>query len=187
MRGMSVESRAFIHLLQHELTTSPDDADRLWEEHTYWTRFMLGDGASRRAGDFGAIGRVGKLLGYHLQAEYFRVDQVWYTEPVIGDWHIDGYFEHENSIARLEETVRKLLQLGPGLKVVITYPDLDDRDECLESVRELIRNRHGTSSDTRLAVVFGFLAEKRMRLEGYEFDGMGRCARVDALRGSPQS
>lgn len=39
---------------------------------------MLGTGKSRKKGDFGLIGRIGQKFGYEIQAEWMRLDQVWY-------------------------------------------------------------------------------------------------------------
>jgi hypothetical protein len=178
---MSVEARAFLRLLQVEMTALPDGAGALWSNDKYWTRSMVGDGATRKAAqpDYGAVGRVGAKLGYKRQAEYLRIDQIWYQEERPPNWTIEAYIEHENSLGRLDMTVRKLLSVGPGLKVLVTYPGAR-KDHALDATERLLRERHGTSPDGRIFLVFGALDRERdrMRLEGHEFDGLGRRCSV---------
>jgi len=97
---------------------------------------------------------------------------------VPSDWLIEAFIEHENDVRRAEETVRKLLQLGPGLKVLVTYPRRDAEADWVSQFAELIRTRHGTSSETRLVIVFGYLEAGGVKWAGWDIDGLGRCASV---------
>lgn len=157
-----------------------DNLNRTWETSKEWTEFMVGSRISRAQEDYGVLGRIGTYLGYQLQSEYLRVDQIWYFSPPNdeSDWDIDAFLEHENDPRRLKETVRKLLQLGPGLKVVITYPDQNRVDESVNSVANLIETRFGTPTDTRFLLVFGSLQEDSIHWIGYEFDGLGRTCQL---------
>jgi hypothetical protein len=79
---MSVQSRAFLRLFSDEVRSSlvnPEDTRRRWNSSPEWSALMLGSAESRRNADFGVLGRIGRSLGYALQAEYLRVDQIWYT------------------------------------------------------------------------------------------------------------
>jgi hypothetical protein len=161
---------------------NPEDTQRRWNSSPEWSTFMLGSGETRKsaARDFGVIGRIGRSLGYELQAEYLRVDQIWYTlnPDAAEDWRIEAFLKHENKYKHLPETVRKLLELGAGLKVAITYPPIASKAELLAKVSRLIRERHGMPPDSCLTVIFGFLdgAQSIVSWEAHEFDGMGRVS-----------
>lgn len=148
-----------------------------WHDSRWWTEMMVGSALSRKShSDFGALGAIGRRLGYLPQAEYLKLDQIWYFVPGQdkNDWHIDTYFEHEHNCAKLPELVRKLLTLGSGLKVAITYPPESRREELLVEVGSQIATRYGVADDTRLLVVFGFLEGTDVAWEGFQFDGRGR-------------
>ena len=178
---MSVEGRAFLKLLRDTATASLISVPNLpaaWDSAGEWSKFMLGSRETRAAGDFGVIGRLGQALGYSLQAEYFRIDQIWYSSPPTAseDWLIDAFIEHENNPRRVPETFRKLLQLGPGLKVMITYPSEDSATMFVDSVTGLIQKRFGTAPDARILLIFGFLRSNSVDWQGHEFDGLGRLS-----------
>jgi hypothetical protein len=182
---MSVQSRALLKLFSDEVRAAlvnPEDTRRRWHSYTEWSTLMLGSGETRNsaARDFGVIGRVGLTLGYKCQAEYLRVDQIWYASnpDAPEDWWIEAFLEHENNFKRLAMTVRKLLELGAGLKVAITYPPVASKAELLATVSRLISERHGTLPDSRLTLIFGFLDSEQSIIswEAHEFDGMGRIS-----------
>jgi hypothetical protein len=182
---VSVQSRAFLKIFSDEVRAAllnPEDTGRRWNSSPEWSTLMLGSSETRKsaARDFGIIGRVGRSLGYELQAEYLRVDQIWYTinPDAPEDWRIEAFLEHENNHKRLAETVRKLLELGAGLKVAITYPPVASKAELLSTVSRLIKERHGTPPDSRLTVIFGFLDGEHsiVSWEAHELDGMGRIS-----------
>ena len=137
---------------------------------------MLGSSHTRAANDHGVLGRIGQSLGYLLQAEYFRVDQIWYSAPPTktDDWIIEAFVEHENEISRVPETIRKILQLGSGLKVLVTYPEGMDVERIVANVSALITSRYGTAHDSRILLVLGQLTTLIPVWSGYEFDGLGR-------------
>ena len=114
------------------------------------------------------------------QAEYLRVDQIWYTDSSSdpGDWLIEAFIEHENEISRAEETARKLLQLGPGLKVFISYPMSRPAHYFIERLAHLVRTRHGTPGDIRLLIVLGTLKNRSVTWSAYEIDGLGRASAI---------
>jgi hypothetical protein len=180
---MSAQARAFLRLFSEEVRAvlvNPEETKRRWNSATEWSTLMVGSSETRKAGDFGVLGRIGRSLGYHLQAEYLRVDQIWYVlnPDAPDDWRIEAFLEHENNPKRLAETVRKLLELGAGLKVAITYPPSAMKQELLDGVSRLIGQRYGTPPDSRVAVIFGFLddSESLVSWEAHEFDGMGRIS-----------
>jgi hypothetical protein len=180
---MSIQSRAFLKLFRDEVQSALAESGnfmRLWNSARDWTGLMLGTGTSRASAGFGVLGNIGRNLGYQLQAEYLRVDQIWYTTSpeTPNDWRIEAFIEHENDVGRLPETIRKLLELGPGFKVAIVYPDPSEKKDALAEITRLIENRYGTPADSRVSVVFGFLDEGKAGVlwEAFEFDGVGRVS-----------
>jgi hypothetical protein len=180
---MSVQSRAFLKLFSDETRAAlvdPKETPRKWHSCPEWSAIMLGSGGTRKTPlrDFGVLGRIGRSLGYELQAEYLRVDQIWYTvnPEDAGDWRIEAFLEHENNFKRLPETVRKLLELGAGLKVAITYPPAATKGDLLAAIARLIKDRHGTPPDSRVTVIFGFIEGETVFWEAHELDGMGRIS-----------
>lgn len=176
---MSVEGRAFLKLLRDEVSAavpSLPDLKGTWESSARWTEFMLGSPSTRAGGRFGVLGQVGRSVGYQIQAEYLRVDQIWYDSPPSSpdDWLIEAFVEHENDVRRVPETIRKILQLGPGLKVLVTYPESVPAETLVTRVSELIRKRYGTPPDSRLLLVLGRLASPLPLWRAHEFDGLGR-------------
>lgn len=144
---------------------------------------MLGDGPSRNTSDdYGILGCLGKKLGYKIQAEYLRVDQIWYTSPShdSSDWRIDAFIEHENDCRRLLETVRKLLQIGNGLKVIITYQYENKISDEIMSVQKLISERFDNPVGSPIIIVFGTSDNEcsYVNWEAHEFDSIGRVSSV---------
>lgn len=177
---MSAEGRMFLRLLADHVARrmKGENVAQRWNQYRWWTEMMLGSSASRRPPlkDFGVLGAMAQLLGYTPQAEYLRVDQIWYFGPGQdkSDWLIDAYLEHEHNAKKLPELVRKLLAIGGGLKVAITYLDGTAPDALLSQVGAQISARYGVADDMRLLVAFGFLANANLEWEGYMFDGRGR-------------
>lgn len=176
---MSVEGRAFLKLFREQVATALPSVANLrqtWDASAKWTEFMLGSSERRATDDHGVLGSVGKTLGYHIQSEYFRVDQIWYsTLPTDKkNWIIEAFIEHENNVTRLPEMVRKVLQLGSGLKVLVTYPEGALVDKLVERTSQQVTQRYGTAPDARILLVLGELAATKPVWFGYEFDGLGR-------------
>jgi hypothetical protein len=180
---MSVEGRAFLSLFREHVNPSLASLPNIhvsWDSAREWTDIMLGSSRTRAVQDHGLIGKVGKSLGYSIQAEYFRVDQVWYSSSKTDadDWIIEAFIEHENEISRVPETIRKILQLGSGLKVLVTYPERTDVEKIVRRVSDQIKSRYGTAPDSRLLLVFGRLANALPIWSAYEFDGLGRVVEL---------
>ena len=183
---MSLEGRAFLRLLTTEVAVNLPrlpNFQAAWNSSRDWTTFMLGSGETRSAGDFGVLGIMAASLGYRVEAEYLRVDQIWYSHHKDKeDWEIDVFIEHENDDSRLAETVRKCLQLAQGTKVVITYPDRHGELQLREIAQTIVKNRYGVSPDARLLLILGFLEQKTLRWKGFEIDGLGREVAIEAMR-----
>ena len=179
---MSVESRAFLNLLREQIRGAVIEGQllgELFDSNSPWTEFMLGSGQSRITDNYGILGKIGRLLGYKVQAEYLRVDQIWYSETSSREeWSIEAFLEHENNVDRLPETVRKLLQLGPGLKVVISYPKRADFQKRADEIGSVVAQRFGTLPETRILLIFGFWESPSLYWQGFEIDGVGRVAPV---------
>ena len=130
----------------------------------------------------GYLAESGAPSGTKFRPSTFRVDQIWYivNPDDEQDRRIEVFVEHENDSRRLAETVRKLLELGPGLKVVVTYPPLASKSDLLSQMSRLIQQRYGTPADSRVTVVFGFLYEHDATVlwEAHELDGMGRISGI---------
>ena len=180
---MSVEGRAFLKLFRDEVNSGLASVSHIsarWESSPQWTDVMLGSSSTRAVKDHGLLGKVGVSLGYAVQAEYFRVDQVWYCASDINpnDWIIEAFIEHENDISRVPETIRKIMQLGPGLKVLVTYPEGMEVEKIIRRISDQIKSRYGTAPDSRLLLVLGRLTTTLPTWYGYEFDGLGRVIRL---------
>lgn len=188
---MSTEGRMFLRLLADAVVgrMKSEDVPQRWSDaygRPWWTEMMVGSSTTRSAPkkDFGALGDMAERLGYTPQAEYLRIDQIWYfvPNPNEPEWIADAYLEHENDSRKLLELVRKLLNISGGLKVVITYPSEERREDLLDQVGTLISARYGVSDDMRLLVVFGFLGNADIEWEGYMFDGRGRRISLHGVR-----
>lgn len=153
---------------------------KIYEEDKIWTAKMLGTGPSRKKGDFGLIGRVGQKFGYNIQAEWRRIDQVWFhwlpkpkgwKEP---PWKNDVVVEHENNIDRLEYTFFKFEEISAPLKVGIFYTNDEDEEKFLQKCREMILKQVSSYPGGVYLIIFGFCEEdKRVYWHGYEIDFKG--------------
>jgi len=107
---------------------------------------MLGTSSSRKKGDFGLLGEIGKKFGYKIQAEWMKIDQVWYyylPKPqgwMQTPWKTDVVIEHENDPSNIEYVINKLIEVCAPLKICFFYPGEEDEDDALYRISEIIKN-----------------------------------------------
>jgi hypothetical protein len=134
------------------------------------------------------------LLCYH--SDYYSLDTVFYKEddlvpgrPEVSYWlrDIRVAFEHENNFnSGLYREVSNLLITNCDLKVLVTYPN-DDGREQLDYLRKVIqgsRQSQTISDDECFLVIFGF--ESDFSWDGYVYkqDNWKREA-ADAISKQP--
>lgn len=160
-----------------------------WEKNFYKRKFrtaeMLGTGKSREKGDFGIFGRIGKKFGYDPQAEWMRIDQIWYywlPKPEKWDdapWKTDVAIEHGNEIDDFEYTIFKFGEVSAPLKVGVFYPDEEDEDDLLRKCSEMILKQVSAYPGGVYLIIFGFLDEDNgVHWHGYEIDFKGNTIQL---------
>ncbi|MFX1563179.1 MAG: hypothetical protein ACFFDP_07715 [Promethearchaeota archaeon] len=178
MLGSRAFFSSFITKFEH------DESKRSWLDipDGEWTNRMLGTAKSRKKKDFGLIGSIGQELGYIIQSEWMRIDQVWYIIlPKPKGWKRDPWrtevaIEHENhpSIGYFEYTLHKLEELAVPLKIAFFYPG-DQAEEWLHRAEVIIPKQIKGVLGGVYLLVFGFLNEEETghRWEAYEIDTKG--------------
>ena len=183
---MTLGCRAFFlgFLDEFEKEKKSTNWEKIYYNNKIWTAKMLGTGKSRRKGDFGLIGRIGKKFGYELQAEWMRIDQVWYCylpKPEKWEqqpWKTDVVIEHENDIDNLEYTLFKLGEVSAPLKVGIFYPR-ENEEEFLKKCPEMILKQASAYPGGVYLIIFGFFdKEKGVYWHGYEVDFKGNLIKL---------
>lgn len=178
---MTLGCRAFFYefLAEFDREKKRTKWEEIYPENRTWTAKMLGTGKSRKTGDYGLIGRIGQKFGYEIQAEWMRIDQVWYfylPKPEKWEqqpWKTDVVIEHENYINNLEYVIFKLGEVSAPLKVVISYPGEEEK-VFLQKCREMISKQVPSYPGTVYLIIFGFLDEERgVYWHGYEIDFKG--------------
>jgi len=178
---MTLGCRAFFYefLAKFENEKKRTKWEKIYTKNRAWTAKMLGTGKSREKGDYGLIGRIGQKFGYKIQAEWMRIDQVWYfylPKPEKWEqwpWKTDVVIEHENDIDNLEYTIFKLGEVSAPLKVGIFYPGEEEK-EFLQKCREMILKQVPSYPGGVYLIIFGFLDEERgVYWHGYEIDFKG--------------
>jgi len=143
---------------------SHSEAYRIW--HTQWknlTKIMIGDGKTRKLGDYGVMGEVARLCGidrHKIWAEDFRIDQTWVTNPSEADSEIDVAIEHENDPRNTEEPIRRLCYVVARVKLAILYPDSEDHEqkeaEATRLISSVIASRKFDPIQEDFAVFLGY-------------------------------
>jgi hypothetical protein len=162
--------------------------EKIWTASSQWTSKMLGTGKSRPKGDFGLIGRIGQKFGYEIEAEWRRIDQIWYQHLPKPEnceeapWRIDVMVEHENAINNLEYTLFKCEEISTPLKVGIFYPYPDDKEneeKFLKKSCEIIAKQVSSYPGGVYLIIFGFNdEEKGIYWHGYEIDSKGNAIKL---------
>ena len=178
---MTLGCRAFFSefLDEFEEEKKRTNWDKVWDKNKIWTAKMPGTGASRKKKDYGLIGRVGQKFGYMIQAEWMRIDQVWYLWLPEREgweqrpWKTEVVVEHENDINNFEYTIFKLGEVSAPLKVGIFYPGEYEK-EYLEKAREIIKKQVTSYPGEMYLIIFGFQGKnKGVYWHGYEIDFKG--------------
>jgi len=157
----------------------------IWMKDREWTKQMLGNSKSRKKGDFGLIGKIGKKFGYEVVAEWRRIDQVWYYYlPKLEKckelpWKLDVIVEHENEIDNLEYTFYKLGEIISPLKVGIFYPDMEKEQATLDKCIEMITKSVTSVTGESYLIIFGFLTKKNtVEWRAHEIDFKGNTSKI---------
>ena len=183
---MTLGCRAFFYefLAEFEKEKKKTKWEEIYEENKIWTAKMLGTGSSRKKGDFGLLGRIGKKFGYDIQAEWRKINQVWFywlPKPKgwkNAPWRNDVVVEHENDIENLEYTFIKFEEISAPLKVGIFYPGEDEK-EYLQKYREIILKQVSAYPGRVYLIVLGFFDEdKGVYWHGYKIDFKGNIIKL---------
>ena len=159
--------------------------EKIYEKDRIWTAKMLGTGPSRKKGDYGLLGRIGKKFDYVIQAEWRKIDQIWWYElpkPETWEqppWRNDVIVEHENNINKLEYTLFKFEEISASLKVGIFYPGEENEEELLKKCRDMILKQVSSYPGGVYLIIFGFLdEEKGVYWHGHEIDFKGNMIKL---------
>lgn len=184
---MTLSCRAFFFefLAEFDKEKKNTDWEKLWQKPSQWTSKMLGTRKSRLKGDFGLVGRIGQKFRYEIEAEWRRIDQIWYDylpkpetwkeEP----WKNDVLVEHENEISNLEYTLFKCEEISVPFKVGIFYPEENEEESSLKKSCEIISKQVSSYPGGVYLIIFGFLdQEKRVYWHGYEIDFKGNVIKL---------
>lgn len=157
--------------------------EKLWEKSNDWNAKMLGTGESREKGDYGLFGRLGKKFGYNIQAEWMRIDQIWFyflpeseewKDLIEWPWKTDVVIEHENTFMKFHYTLLKLGEVSAPLKVGIFYPSKEDERYALETASQVISKQVISYPGGVYLLLFGFLEDKKhVYWHAYEIDFKG--------------
>jgi hypothetical protein len=185
---MTLGVRAFFHkfLAQFEKEGKKTKWQDIYHQNRKWTAKMLGTGKSRKKGDHGIIGRIGKKFGYNIDPEWRHIDQVWsyyLPEPKKCEylpWRNDVIIEHENYIKNLEYTFYKFDEISSPLKVGIFYPGEEYEKECLEKCQQMIIKQVSSYPGEVYLIIFGFLNEEEEKVywHAYEIDFKGNIVNL---------
>lgn len=165
---MTLGSRSFFYDLVKETRNAVRKVGKFYDlKKPEKTRMMLGDGDSRKNEDFGLIGRIGQRYGYQIQAEWMRIDQVWYYDINENDewnflpWVTDAIIEHENNIDDFIRTIVKLTEYSAPIKIAIFYPKRDDEEKWVGIASEIISKRQVSYPGESYLLVFGLYDKKK--------------------------
>ncbi len=140
---MSFSSRAFCYLLVTEPASKDLSAKSTPKERTA----ILG-------GKDGVLDRIAHNLGYFNHKEYLHVDHNWCDNmPDNNGWQIDVFIEHENNIRSANEEVLKLMHLGLGQKVLISFAGENSFENYRKEFGDLISHLHGIPMMQSLTLV----------------------------------
>lgn len=147
---------------------------------------MLGTSKSRKEGDFGLIGRIGQKFGYEIQAEWMRIDQVWYynlQKPEVLEqklWRTDVMIEHENDSRNFVYTLLKLGEASSPLKIGIFYPGEEFERKMLDKASDIISSQVSSYPGGVYLIIFGFLNEENgVYWHAYEIDFKGNVIKLN--------
>lgn len=159
-----------------------------WDDlPSLWTKKMLGSGSSRKKGDFGILGRIGQKYGFEVQAEWMRIDQIWYSQLDLGKdvrkgWWTEVAIEHENKqdLDGIIYLLNKLIEFKARLKLGICYPE--DEMQALEGISKTLAGTPFSLENERYLFLFGRLGEndQQVLFNAWEFDSRGNRIKVPA-------
>lgn len=152
-----------------------------------WTEKMLGSKKSRKKEDYGIFGKIGKKYGYELQAEWMRIDQVWYNqidlEEGIRVWWDEVGVEHHNgrSLKSILYVIYKLAEFKARLKIGVFYPK-DDVGSVLEQISKVIQKTPVRTENERHLIILGRPKRRGVvKFDAWEFNTRGNKIKVPKL------
>jgi len=179
---MTLGGRAFFYefIAEFNKEGKKTNWEKLWDDPAKWTKEMLGTAASRKKDDYGLLGRLGKRFQYQIEAEWRRIDQIWYHYlPKPETWEsapyrIDVAVEHENQIGNLEFTLFKFEELSIPLKICIFYLSMQDEKAVLRKSSEIISKQISSYPGGLYLMIFGLQDPKSgIYWHAYEIDSKG--------------
>jgi len=183
---MSLDTRAVFAVFVDEVKGS----GLRWDERgSVKTRKMMGDKKSRKKGDFGVFGRIGTKYGYKVQAEWARLDQVWYDEVKLDEdtplewWWCEAAIEHENSqdLYDILYSVVKLTEFKARLKIGVYYPR-DDFNKALDEMSRFISRSISPSESERYLILLGSVKDNSsVEYSAWQFDCRGNRMKIPSV------
>jgi len=151
-----------------------DFESKLVESWGYPGRFtnrMIG----RKADDKSFLHMVAEILNLKYYREYWSLDAVFYKKkderfqlPYLCAEYLPVIIEHENSIGGSCLEMNKLSIFNSPLKVLITYPEGEDKNGYLKAYAEILHNADtfdDFSTKRKHLVVFGTKKNERISWE----------------------
>ena len=126
-----------------------------WDERSTYTSIVM-------YYDNSILKQLSDNLGLRFYCEYYSIDAVLYKDedlviirPDLSTWlqRIRIAFEHEHDITTTYQEVSHLLITSCDLRVLVTYPDSDDKI-YLKNYREMVRSSKDYKFNSFL-IIFG--------------------------------
>jgi len=187
---MTFGSRAFFEDFLNEFEEDKKNTNwvDLFEKKKERTEKMLGTSDSRKKGDYGLLGKIGKKYGYTRECEWLKVDLNFHNdmedEEFLGfiPWKTDVLIEHENNPTNYVRTLLKLGETSTPLKIVFFYPKVEEENEFIETGRRIIKNLPVSYPGGVYLLVFGFCDDKKgVYWKAYEIDWKGNIFPISKI------
>jgi hypothetical protein len=147
-----------------------------WEYPGRFTNKMIG----RKADDKSFLHMVADILNLKYYREYWSLDAVFYKKedkehfqpPFLCAEYLPVVIEHENSIDGSYLEMNKLSIFNSPLKVLITYPEEQDKNKYLDCYAQILKNAdifNDFSTKRKHLVVFGTRQDNRTSWEFYVY------------------
>ncbi len=172
-------AHAFYHAWRKEVERRSDEVLEKWSQARNFTNMVISDDGSILQGVAKSLSLEAYGTNYYsLDALLFDPKDHVNTVFPIGEWsffyHIRVAFEHENFFnSGLFQEVSHLLITNCDLRVIVTYPDRDSRDE-LRKLHDLISHHPQQaqfSDQENFLMIFGYRDGPRWEGRVYKASG----------------